>query len=133
MPGIDNVSVHLGRVRQRTVGRAEARQQLVSAGMTSDAPAATISIFRPLLLTDAFTVTCRLVQPSYREKSMEDLISRAIYHPLVALPTFYLTDLMCNVDYSLFGALLVLAAGSTSRLVRLSSRWYRRNRRESGN
>jgi hypothetical protein len=64
---------------------------------------------------------------------MENLISRAIYHPLVALPTFYLTNLMCNVDYSLVGALFVLAAGSTFQLVRLSSRWHRRNRRDSGN
>ncbi|NPT56920.1 hypothetical protein [Paraburkholderia elongata] len=64
---------------------------------------------------------------------MEDLIGRAIYHPLVALPTFYLTDLMCKVDYSPVIALLVLASGSTFRLARLSSRWYRRSRRESGN
>jgi hypothetical protein len=64
---------------------------------------------------------------------MEDLISRAIYHPLVALPTFYLTDLMCNVDYSLVGALLVLVSASTLPLARLSSRWYRSNRREYGN
>jgi hypothetical protein len=64
---------------------------------------------------------------------MEDLISRAIYHPLVALPTFYLTDLMCNVDYSLVSALLVLASASTFWLARHLSRWYLGRRRESGN
>ena len=64
---------------------------------------------------------------------MEDLISRAIYHPLVALPAFYLTDLMCNVDYSLVSAFLVLASGLTFRLARLLSRGYRHSRRESGN
>ncbi|CAB3782004.1 hypothetical protein [Pararobbsia alpina] len=63
---------------------------------------------------------------------MEDLISRAIYHPLVALPSFYLTNLMCNVDNSLLSALMVLAVGSTFRLARLSGRWYRRCRK-SGN
>jgi hypothetical protein len=119
------------------LGKAETRQQRVSAAVCRHGERRTRcgnpDIADPLLLTDAFTVTCRLLQPRYCEKPMEDLISRAIYHPLVALPTFYLTDLMCNVDYSLVGALLVLAFGSTFRLARLSSRWCRRNRRESGN
>ncbi len=64
---------------------------------------------------------------------MKDPISRAIYHPLVALPTFYLTDLMCSVDYSLVGALLVLASASTFRLARFLSRWVSPQQRESGN
>ncbi|CAB3806473.1 hypothetical protein LMG27177_06084 [Paraburkholderia fynbosensis] len=50
---------------------------------------------------------------------MKRLISLAMYHPFVALSVFYLTNLMCNVDYSLSGALLVLAAKSTSRLLSL--------------
>ena len=41
---------------------------------------------------------------------MESLINRAIYHPLVALPLFYLTDLMCNLDSSLAAAALVMAS-----------------------
>lgn len=64
---------------------------------------------------------------------MENLISRAIYHPLVALPTLYLTDLLCKVDYSPGGAFVVLAFASTLRLARLTHRWYRRNRTEPGN
>lgn len=54
---------------------------------------------------------------------MKDLISRAIYHPIVALPMFYLTDLMCSVDCSLVGAFLVLASAITFRLALLLSRW----------
>jgi hypothetical protein len=50
---------------------------------------------------------------------MKSLISRAMYHPLIALSMFYLIDLMHNVDYSLAGALLVLAARSISPIVRL--------------
>jgi hypothetical protein len=50
---------------------------------------------------------------------MKSLISRAIYHPCIALSMFYLTDLMCNVDYSPSGALLALAAKTMSRLLRL--------------
>jgi hypothetical protein len=50
---------------------------------------------------------------------MKSLISRAICHPFIALSMVYLTDLMCRVDGSPAGALLVLAAKTTSRLVRL--------------
>ncbi|HEV3105928.1 MAG TPA: hypothetical protein VGZ01_09585 [Trinickia sp.] len=49
---------------------------------------------------------------------MEDLMNRIIYHPFVALPTFYLADLMCNVDYSLSAVLVALAFGSALRLLR---------------
>ena len=45
------------------------------------------------------------------------LISRAMYHPLIALSTFYLIDLMQNVDYSVAGALLVPIAKFMSRVV----------------
>jgi len=50
---------------------------------------------------------------------MKHLLSRAMYHPLIALSMFYLIDLLHNVDYSLAGALLVLAARSISRVVGL--------------
>jgi len=63
------------------------------------------------------TVAYRFVQTKPREMSMKSLISRAMYHPLIALSMFYLTDLLQNGDYSLGGALLVLAAKSMSRVV----------------
>jgi hypothetical protein len=50
---------------------------------------------------------------------MKRLISRAMYHPLLALSTFYFIDLMHNVDYSVAGALLVLAAKCMSRVAAL--------------
>ena len=53
---------------------------------------------------------------------MKNLISRAMYHPLIALSMFYLTDLMHHVDYSLAGALFVLAAKSMSRVASLFNR-----------
>ena len=48
---------------------------------------------------------------------MKRLISRAMYHPLIALFMFYLTDLMYHVDYNVSSALLVLAAKSMSRVL----------------
>jgi hypothetical protein len=65
------------------------------------------------------TVAYRFVQTKPREMSMKSLISRAMYHPLIALSMFYLTELMRNVDYSPAGAMLVLAAKSMSRVVNL--------------
>jgi len=56
---------------------------------------------------------------------MEALISRAIYQPLVALPTFYLANLLYNVDYSVTAAVLVLAFGSTFRLLRVFNTAHR--------
>ena len=53
---------------------------------------------------------------------MKSLITRAMYHPFIALSMFFLNDLMCNVDYSPSGALLVLAAKTTSRLMNLLSK-----------
>jgi hypothetical protein len=50
---------------------------------------------------------------------MKSLIDRAMYHPLIALSLFYLTDLMYHVDYSPGGALLVLAMRSVSRVMNL--------------
>lgn len=48
---------------------------------------------------------------------MKYLISRAMYHPIIALSVFYLAEVMHHVDYSVFGALLVLAAKTTSRVL----------------
>ena len=53
---------------------------------------------------------------------MKRLISHVMYHPLTALFTFYLVELMHHVDYSIAGALLVLAARSMSRMVGLFSK-----------
>jgi hypothetical protein len=50
---------------------------------------------------------------------MKDLMNDALCHPLVALPMFYLTDLMFAVDYSVASAALVLASTSLVRLLRL--------------
>jgi hypothetical protein len=50
---------------------------------------------------------------------MKRLITLAMYHPVIALSTLYLTTLMCHVDYSVSGALFVLAAKSASRLLGL--------------
>ena len=50
---------------------------------------------------------------------MKRLISIAMYHPVIALSLFYLADLMHHADYSLGGALFVLAAKSASRLLSL--------------
>ena len=48
---------------------------------------------------------------------MKRLISRAMYHPIIALSVFYLADVMHHVDYSVSGALLVLAAKTLSRVL----------------
>jgi hypothetical protein len=48
---------------------------------------------------------------------MEDLITRAIYHPLVALPTFYLTGVMYRVDNSVIATVLVLSLGAIMHLM----------------
>ena len=45
-------------------------------------------------------------------------------HPLIALSIFYLIDLMHNADYSPAGALLVLAAKSMCRVVRLLNKGF---------
>lgn len=58
---------------------------------------------------------------------MEDLINRAIYHPFVALPMFYLTDLMCDVDCSLAVAALVIASTFVFRLSRILETSVRHN------
>lgn len=46
---------------------------------------------------------------------MKSLITRALYHPLVALSVFHLTDAMHNVDASPAGVLLALLAKLMSR------------------
>jgi hypothetical protein len=64
-------------------------------------------------------VTCQFAQTKQGETPMKSLVSRAMYHPFIALSMFYLTDLMFRADYSPSGALLVLAAKTMSRLLRL--------------
>jgi hypothetical protein len=53
---------------------------------------------------------------------MKSLLSRVMYHPLVAVSALCLIELMHNVDYSVAGALLVLAAKSMSRVLSLFHR-----------
>ncbi|MEX3947858.1 hypothetical protein AB4Y40_08900 [Paraburkholderia sp. EG287B] len=53
---------------------------------------------------------------------MKRLISRAMYHPIIALSVFYLAEVMHHVDNSVFGALPVLAAKTTSRVLSAISR-----------
>ena len=48
---------------------------------------------------------------------MKRLISRAMYHPIIALSVFYLAEVMHHVDYSVFGALLLLSARTISRVL----------------
>lgn len=50
---------------------------------------------------------------------MKRLLSRAMYYPVIGLSMLYVTELMYNVDYSLGGALFVLAAKSMSRVMSL--------------
>ncbi|WP_199272154.1 hypothetical protein [Paraburkholderia acidiphila] len=47
---------------------------------------------------------------------MKCLINRVMYHPMVALSVFYLADVMHHVDYSVFGALLLLCVRTVSRI-----------------
>jgi hypothetical protein len=53
---------------------------------------------------------------------MDNAIIRTIYHPLIALPSLYLTDLMFSVDFSVTAALLRVASGLLIRLTRLLTR-----------
>jgi hypothetical protein len=64
---------------------------------------------------------------------MESLINRAIYHPLVTLPMFYLTDLMCKLDCSLAAAALVTASTFAFHLSRILENRLRRNERRELN
>jgi hypothetical protein len=49
---------------------------------------------------------------------MDDLISRTIYHPAIAHPVIYLTEIMSRVDWSTGGALVVLAGAVSIQLLR---------------
>jgi hypothetical protein len=60
---------------------------------------------------------------------MESLINRAIYHPLVSRPMFYLADLMCTLDCSLAAAALVMASTFAIHLSRIFKTRLRRNKR----
>ncbi|KXU84702.1 hypothetical protein CR51_41970 [Caballeronia megalochromosomata] len=64
--------------------------------------------------------TYRVWQTNQCETLMKHLIIRAMCQPFVVVPAFYLVELMHKVDYSVAGALLVLAAKSMSRVV---SQW----------
>jgi hypothetical protein len=41
---------------------------------------------------------------------MSKIVNHALYHPSVAGPIFYLTDLMVVVDFSLAGTAMILTA-----------------------
>ncbi len=49
---------------------------------------------------------------------MSELVNRALYHPSVAGPIFYLTDLMVVVDFSLAGTAMILTAKLGHRLLK---------------
>jgi hypothetical protein len=49
---------------------------------------------------------------------MDDLISRTIYHPAIAHPVICLTEIMSRVDWSIGGALVVLAGAVSIQLLR---------------
>ncbi|QBR01502.1 hypothetical protein [Paraburkholderia pallida] len=53
---------------------------------------------------------------------MDDLRTRALYHPLIAAATIYLTEVMVSVDSSVGGALVVLAGGLALQLYRSFTR-----------
>jgi len=92
------------------------RQPYFAAKLPTDSG----SLARLQTCTEWFTHSgLPFAQTKQREMPMKRLISRAMYHPLIALSMFYLTDLMHHVDYSPAGALLVLAAKSMSRIVSL--------------
>ena len=49
---------------------------------------------------------------------MENLINRIIFHPLVAMWTIHLTDLMANADNSLAAGAFALACTLSLRLTK---------------
>lgn len=71
----------------------------------------------------------RLRYRGIRQRAMkrgQDLLHCSIYHPSVALPAIYLTDVLRGADSGLASALVVSASGLTFQLVRLLGRWHRR-------
>lgn len=67
---------------------------------------------------------------------MSKLVNRALYHPSVAGPIFYLTDLMVVVDFSLAGTAMILTAKLGHRLLKpfgLSAKRAAYRSRQAGN
>jgi hypothetical protein len=56
---------------------------------------------------------------------MDELISRAIYHPAIAHPTIYLTGVMSSVDWSIGSTIVVLLGAFSIQLCRSFSRLRR--------
>ena len=76
----------------------------------------------PDLRESVGTVTYRFAQIQQREIPMKRLISRAMYHPIIAVSALYLADVMHHVDYSVAGAVLALAAKTISRVLSLCNK-----------
>ena len=53
---------------------------------------------------------------------MDELISRAIYHPLIAPVMLYLSNLLYSVDYSLWRAALIIFGAVALRFIRTLTR-----------
>ena len=59
-----------------------------------------------------------------------NVITRAIYHPLIAVPSVFLNNLMLNVDFSIPAALFSLTYGLMISLARtLITYWFRKQNR----
>lgn len=54
---------------------------------------------------------------------MDDLLSKTLYHPLIAAATIYLTEVMVSVDSSIGGALVIVAGGLALQLFRSFMRY----------
>jgi hypothetical protein len=63
---------------------------------------------------------------------MSQLFNRALYHPSVAGPIFYLTDLMIVVDFSLTGTAMILTAKLGHQLLKPIGHSTRRTTRGTG-
>ncbi len=53
---------------------------------------------------------------------MDDLLSKTLYHPLIAAATIYLTEVMVSVDSSIGGALVIVTGGLALQLYRSFTR-----------
>jgi hypothetical protein len=49
---------------------------------------------------------------------MDDLIDRTVYHPAIAYPAIYLTEIMSRVDWSIGAAIVVLLGALSVQLLR---------------
>jgi hypothetical protein len=50
---------------------------------------------------------------------MDDLINRTVYHPAIAHPAIYLTEIMSRVDWSIGAAIVVLLGALSVQLLRM--------------